>query len=125
MARLAEVLEVLCGVANNALVERAEVGGRKAKGVRAGEVMEIPVNELPIESVVVGDEHGATDGMLRQPSLELAHDGLGIGKRQRLLASKATDCERAGNPAFGNGANFAVECLGERRIYNHGAETNH
>src|SRR5262245_19176400 len=79
VACLPEVLEVLEGIANEPFVERAEIGGRKAKRIRAGEVVEVPIDELPVEAVVVGDEHGLTGGVLGEPRLESAHNGLRLG----------------------------------------------
>ena len=41
VARLAQVFAVLRRVSNDALVERPEMGGRKAERVRSGEVVEV------------------------------------------------------------------------------------
>ena len=55
-----EMLEVCEGVLDDALLERSQVHGAVSEGVFREEVMEIPVDELPVEPVVVGDEHRPT-----------------------------------------------------------------
>lgn len=50
------------------------IGGAEAEGVIAQEMMEVPVDELPVESVVVGDEHGAARTVFRDPVLKPARE---------------------------------------------------
>ena len=41
-----QVFEVLRHVTDKALIQRAEIHGRMAERIRAGEVVEVPVDEL-------------------------------------------------------------------------------
>ena len=71
---LAQRLEVLEHVAFDSLVERAEIGGGVPERISSPdiflygallqrdarrEVMKIPIDELPVETVVIRDEHRA------------------------------------------------------------------
>ena len=49
----AQVLEILEHVLDQSLVERAQVRARMAERVPAGEMPQVPVDELPVEPVVV------------------------------------------------------------------------
>ena len=60
MLRLSEVLEVLSHIARQTLVEGAQIGRTEAKGISPCEAVKIVIDELLIETVIVGDEHGAT-----------------------------------------------------------------
>ena len=50
---LSEVLEILEEILHCSLVKRSQVRGGKAKRISAKEVMEIPIDELPIKTVIV------------------------------------------------------------------------
>ena len=56
---LPKVFEVLEGIGHQSLIETAEISRRKPKRIRSGKVVEIPIHELPVESVVVGYKQDA------------------------------------------------------------------
>ena len=85
------MLEVDKRVLLHAFVERAKVRGTETEGVAPGKVMEVPIDELPIESVVVGDKHHAALAVQFEPVGECRHDGLGFVKLEALLALEPTD----------------------------------
>src|SRR5579872_5025675 len=58
--RLSKMLEGHKCVFLHALVQRPEICRTEAKWIAAGEVVEVPVDELPIKSIVVRDEHHAS-----------------------------------------------------------------
>ncbi len=57
MLCLAKVFEVFECVFDEALVYGAEVGRAVAEWVLSEKVVEIPVDKLPVEAIVVGNEH--------------------------------------------------------------------
>lgn len=120
-----EVFEVRRGVLDDALVERSEVHGAVAEGVSFEEVMEVPVDELPIETVVVGDEDRMSLGNCRNPGLEFGHDRFRIVELQGLLARETADSEGFGDPFVRDGFETSVEGLVQRRFDDDGAEADH
>ena len=62
---LAQVLETLMHVLDDPLVEGPQVGGAEAEWILASKMVEVPVDELPIEAVVVGYEHRLPLGSLQ------------------------------------------------------------
>src|ERR1700686_239155 len=63
---------------------------------------EIPVDELPIEAVVVADEEGPRAGVLGHPPCEFFHHLGGLVEPQGLLPREAADGESVWNPLVGN-----------------------
>ena len=110
VGRFAEVFEVRECVLLHSFVERAEVGRTMAERVLAEEMVEVPVDELPIETVVVGDEDGRHRIDL-DPVVELLHHGLGIVELERLVAVNPLNCKASGKPAVGDRFELAVERL--------------
>ena len=80
------VLEIGEHILDHALVERAEIGRLIAEGVFAEEVVEIPVDELPIEAVVVGDESLA--------GLAAAHGGESANRSMTALGHRTASSPR-------------------------------
>lgn len=78
------MLEVDKCVLLQSLVERTEICRAEAKGIFAEEVVEVPVDKLPVEAVVIGNNIiVATVG--REPLMKLFHHGLRIIKIQTLF----------------------------------------
>ena len=50
--RLAKVLEAGKRVFDHSFVERAEIRGTVPEGILAEEVVKVPVDELPVETVI-------------------------------------------------------------------------
>ena len=75
-----QVLEVLERILDHTFVERAEIRAGMPKRISAQVAPKIPVDELPIEAVVVADEERAASRMLREPTLEVFHDPGGLGE---------------------------------------------
>src|SRR5262245_30306157 len=92
----AEVLEVDESVLLQALVQRAEIGGAKAEWIGAEEMVKVPVDELPVEAVVVGDEEAAAFAVGLKPVAKSLHHGIWIVESEALLAREAADGERFG-----------------------------
>src|SRR5208282_2728412 len=112
-------------VLRHSLVERAEIMGTMPEGVLAEKMMKVPVDELPVKTVVVGDEHGAMHSIdLHDPVAELGHHGLGIVELERLVAAEPTDLQGLRQPAFGDRLELAVERLAERRLDDDGPKAN-
>ena len=86
MFRLSEVLKVHKHALFHSFVERAQIYRTESEWVASEKVVKIPVDELPIEAVVVGDEHRAADRVVGDPRLELPHDVARVREGQRLLA---------------------------------------
>ncbi len=82
-----------------------------AKRIIVREMMKIPIDELPIEAIVVGDEERTPIAVVGDPGREVLHNGFRIVKRKRVLARKSADGECFGYPLFGDGFEFAVERL--------------
>ncbi len=51
-----QMFKVLKRVFDETFIKTAEIGGGKSKRIFPGEMMEIPIDELPVESVVVRDK---------------------------------------------------------------------
>ena len=122
---LPQMLEVDEHVPNHALVERAEVGGTVAERVFAEEVVEVPVDELPVEAVVVGNEHGLTTADLGNPVGELLHHGLRVVELQRLFPRETAHLECLGNPLVGDRLQPSVERPVQGRFDHDGPEADH
>src|SRR5215831_21171759 len=105
------MFEVLEGILDQAFVERAEIGAGVAERIATGEPPEVPVDELPIETVVVAHEQCAALAMLGNPAAEVRHHGFGIVEGKRLFARERADRERLGYPLLGNGPQAAIEGL--------------
>src|SRR5262245_38907759 len=99
---LPKVLEILEGVFDHSLVQRAKVHARMAEWVRTCEVPEVPINELPIEAVVVAHEQHAAFRASLYPTREVFHHGLRIVKIQSLLAREPSHRQRVGTPIHRN-----------------------
>ena len=91
----------------------------------AKEMMKIPIDELPIEPIVIGDEERTPAAVGLDPGIELIHDGFGVGKLERFLAGESADGERLREPFVGNWLQFAVKRLLERWFDDDGTEADH
>src|SRR4051794_18117644 len=91
MPRPAQMLERGERVSDESLVERAEILRAESERIASDEMMEVPVDELPVEAVVVGNEDRSVANVLGEPVFEVRHDFARLVEGQRLLAAEATD----------------------------------
>ena len=89
MSGLSQMLEVGNRVLHKTLIKRAEIARTVPKWIPAKEVVEIPIDELPIEPVVVGDEEATSDAVEVDPRAKLIHNRLGIAEFERLLPGES------------------------------------
>ena len=75
-----------------------------AERILTGKMMKVPVDELPIKTVVIGDKHGSSIGAGRNPIYKLEHGFFGMGKRERFGTGKSTDRQRIGEPTIRDGS---------------------
>src|SRR5262245_59780543 len=122
---LAQVLEGFERVLDKPLVERTEVGAGVAERIGARAMPQIPVDELPIEAVVVADEVWPAPGLLLDPGGEGGHHLGRLVEGQRLLARETAHRQRLRNPFLGYGLEAAVQSLIEAFPDDHGAEADH
>ena len=87
----AKMLEVDEGVFLHTLIERTEICGTEAEGVGSHEMMEVPIDELPVETVIVGNEHKTVWAVCFQPIAKLYHDCLELVEIEALLSGESTD----------------------------------
>jgi hypothetical protein len=125
VGRFAEVLEIDERVFLHALVEGAEVGRAEAEWVGADEVMEVPVDELPIETVVVGNEQHAAFAIRLEPLVKALHDRLGIVEPETLLSREIADGQGLRDKRVGNWFELALESAFESRFHNDRPEGDH
>jgi hypothetical protein len=95
--RLPQMLEAGKHILDYPFVERTQVGRAMAERVLAQEMVEVPVDELPIEAVVVGNEHGLAFGDGTNPVGKLLHHRLRVIKRQCLVTRETADLKGLGN----------------------------
>ena len=122
---LAQVFEVGEGVFHEPFVERAEVGGTVTEGILTDEVVEVPVDELPVEAVVVGNEVGTPFAVGGNPGGEPLHHGFGVVELERCFAAEAADGKRLRNPLLGDGFQLAVERFFEGGFDDDGTKADH
>src|SRR4051812_9808761 len=96
-----------------------------AEWVLAGKMMEIPVDELPIEPVVVGDEHRARKHVCLQPAAKISDYFFGSVKPQHFVPCEAADGKRFRNPLLGNRTDLPVKCFVKGWSDKHGAKADH
>jgi hypothetical protein len=99
----AQVLKILEHVLNHSLVQRAEVRARMAKRVSTREVPEIPVDELPIETIVVTHEQCSAFRVFPYPTREVLHHAQRIVEAECIAPCEPADGESLGNPFVRNG----------------------
>src|SRR5215831_3351247 len=122
---LPKVLEILEGVFDHSLVQRAEIRARMAEWVPTCEVPEVPINELPIEAVVVAHEHHATFRISLYPTREVFHHGFRIVKAESILARKPSDRESIRTPTLRNWFQPAIEGVLQPLPNEHSTKANH
>ena|SRR5215475_2763978 len=120
-----QMLEVLEGVPDNSFVQRAKVRARMAEWITACEVPEVPVNKLPIETVVVANEKCATFGVLVRPAGEVLHHAFRIVKAQSIFTREPTDGQSVGYPIIGNWLQPAIEDVLQPCPHKYGAKADH
>src|SRR5437763_14311236 len=125
MFRPPQVLEVLERVLDHSFVERPEIRARMSKRIAPQEVPEIPVDELPIEAVVVAHEERPATGFLRDPSVEVLHDLRRIGKGKALVSGESADRERFRYPFLRDRFQPRVEASLEARLDHDCPEAGH
>src|SRR5215467_3051532 len=86
---------------------------------------QIPVDELPIEAVVVTHEKRAPPRVFHYPAREILHHPLWIVEVEGILAREPAHGECLRNPFLGDGLQPAVEDLVQSFPYNHSAKANH
>src|SRR5262245_27178542 len=98
------MLKVYEGVFLQTLVERPQIRRAEAERIIAGKVVKVPVDELPIESVVVGNEHHAPLAVRRKPFLKVVHYIyiLCVTEGQAFFSGESADCERVRDELIGN-----------------------
>src|SRR5262245_42910581 len=87
--------------------------------------MEIPVNELPIESVVIRDEETSTRGVDPQPVAETFHDRLGVVKLETLVPAEPAHRQGFGDEVARDGLELCIKGPIERRVDDDRSEANH
>ena len=120
-----QVFEVDEHVALQAFVEGSEIRRAVSERIFSQEMMEVPVHELPVEAVVVGNEESAPSGMLFEPLPEVRHDLGGIVEPEGFLTGESADREGFRDEAIRNGLQPTVEGLFQSRLNDDGAEGDH
>ncbi len=90
-------------------VEVADAPGGKSKWVFAGELVEVVVDELPVERGVIGEEDGAAVAVLFEPLRKVVHNFFGLIKGEMLFAGEAADGESFGQELFRDWRGASVE----------------
>ena len=88
--RFSQMLEIDKRILLHALVQRSQIRRAEPERVLSNKVVEVPVDKLPIESVVVGNEHVATITIGFEPVLEFLHNDFGFFERHALFAREST-----------------------------------
>ena len=74
-------------------------------------MVEIPIDKLPIESVVIGNEKGPSVAVGIDPYGKPTHDRLRVVKPERFFACEPADSQGFGNPVIGNRSELAIKRL--------------
>lgn len=125
MPGLAQSLEIDTHILLHPLVERPQVGGTVAKGIPALEVVEVPVDELPVKAVVVGNKHDSVGTVGSEPAVKRLHYAPGIVEGQALLTREAADGQGFGVVGVGDRLELTVEGAVKRRLNDNRPETDH
>src|SRR4051794_34378021 len=96
-----------------------------AERVLAAESVEVPVDELPVEAVVVGYEHRAARRVVGDPRLELPHDVARVWEGQRLLARYLADRQGFGDELIGDRSKAPGERALQARLDDDRAKPDH
>ena len=118
-------LKFLFEVLHQALVERPEVRRRVPEGVLAQERVEVPVDELPVEAVVVGDEDRASRGVLADPVRELAHHVTRSRERQGVCTRETADRKGGRDELLGDRPQASIERALRTRLDHHRPDRHH
>ena len=68
-----QVFEVYKGILLKTFVERTKIGRAKAEGVLTREMVEVPVDKLPVESIIVRYEYHSPFAVFFKPSIKTFH----------------------------------------------------
>src|SRR5207344_3091214 len=90
-----------------------------------GEVVEVPIDELPVEAVVVGDENERLLAKAFEPGCKSMHHLSRVVERRDLLAGEAADVERFGDPEPRDGPETCIKSSREPGLDRHRAEADH
>jgi len=120
-----QMFEVNESVSLQTFVQRSQVGGTKSKWVATDKVMEIPVYELPVETVVVRDKHETTLAIRFEPAAEVLHHDFWVVECHTFFTRETADGESIWNKAVGNRLELAVERPSQFWFDDDGAEANH
>lgn len=123
--RLSKMLEVYERIFLHALVQRSEICRAETEGVFTDEVVEVPVDELPIESIIVRDEHDTPLAVGRQPFVELFHDAFRVVEFEALVSCESADSERVRDELFGDRFELPVKRAVQFRFDDHRTEADH
>src|ERR1700757_3988675 len=96
-----------------------------AEWIRARKMPEIPINELPIETIIVTDEERAAFGPFFHPSAKTVHYGAGVVKVERLFTCKAADGQRIGHPFIRDWLQASVKNVVKISRNKNSAKTDH
>ena len=86
MLCLSQMLEIDKGVVLKPFVQRSQVCGTETKRIFADEVVKVPVDKLPIESIIVRNEQRSALAVLLEPIMKSLHDQFWFIKILTLLA---------------------------------------
>lgn len=125
MLRFTEMFEIHEGVLLHPFVERSEICRAEAEWIFTDEVMKVPVDKLPIESVVVRDKHRTTLTVGSQPFAKLFHHLLRIIECKTLFTCESTDGKSVWNKLLGYRLEPSVKRAVQFGLDNDRAETNH
>jgi hypothetical protein len=92
----AQVLKILEHVLDHSRVQQAEVRARMAKRVSTREVPEIPVDELPIETIVVTHEQSSAFRVFPYPTREVLHHAQRIVEAECIAPCEPPDARASG-----------------------------
>src|SRR5262249_52010686 len=96
-----------------------------AEWIRACKAPEIPINELPIETIVIADEERAAFSPLLHPSAKTVHYSARVVKVERLFTCEAADGQRIGHPFIGDRPQAPVKDAVKRIRNKNSAKTDH
>src|SRR5271157_2166670 len=96
-----------------------------AERVASGEMPKVPVDELPIEAVVVAYEDCLPAGILLKPARKILHRRPWVVEAQCFLARETAHGERFRYPSVRYGLQLPMECVLKPILHQHSAKANH
>src|SRR5450830_688491 len=110
------MLEVFTRIFDNSFVQRTKIRRAKAEWIVAGEMVKVPVYELPIKAVVIGNEHWPILYFVLEPISKFSHYDFWLVKLKRFFTSESTHFERIRNPRIRNRLQATIKCACQSRL---------